>query len=68
MEDVVFERDSLQVRLDATDLQLLNARNSLRTGRERLEQHLGSLESSCLPLETLQSSRVSGFVNGVLAS
>lgn len=41
VEDVLFERDGFQVRLDATGLRLLGVSQWLNVAFERLEEHLG---------------------------
>lgn len=51
MEDVLFERDSLQVRLDATASQPPDVCKTLTMVRERLEQHSGRAATSQLQLE-----------------
>lgn len=39
VEDFLLENDGLHARLNATDLQLLDARNSLEMTHERVELH-----------------------------
>lgn len=65
MNDVHHKCDGLQVRLDVTAWQLLNARNSFRMVRKRLEQHSGRLFTRCVVLELFLSSLVSRFVDRV---
>lgn len=64
-EDVFFDHDGLQGRLDATALQLLNTCNTFTMEHERLEKHSGRSATSHARVESLLSSSVSCFVNAV---
>lgn len=65
MENVLFERDGLEERLDSTASQLFGARHSLRAVHERLEQHSGHSSAGHLRLESLLAYTVTGFVDRV---
>lgn len=65
MEDVIFERDRLQARLDAMDLHFLGLRNSSKAVLERLEYHSGSSGGSHVWPQSLLLSSFYGFVDEV---
>lgn len=62
MEDVIFERDDLQVKLDLAASQLSGACNALPVAREQLQQWWGRSALSHFRLESLLIGSVSGFV------
>lgn len=67
VEDVHSKRDSLQVRLDATDLLLLKVRSSLAVAHGKLEHHRGRSAISHFWLESLLVSFVSGSIDRIVA-
>lgn len=68
MEDVLFQRNGLQVHLNATALHLFDARNSLTLGHEQLRQHSRSQASYHLRIEMLLLRSFPSFLVGLLAS
>lgn len=58
------KRDGHHGRVNATNLQLLGARNSLTAAHKRLEQRSGWSPASQLRIELLLSSSVSHFISG----
>lgn len=65
MEDIVFERDGLHVRLDSTASHLSGACHVLTTACKRLEQYLGRSAASNMQLELLLASFVHRLVERV---
>lgn len=67
LEDVLVERDGVQVRLNATASHLFGVRSSLTLGCERLERQSGRLAACLLLLGSFLWFMASALLEGLLA-